>query len=350
MSKYKYIIIVMGIILSFISLKGTVYYPYFQKVENGQIQGEYISEPNEYNIVDCLYFGYYLFAEDPIYVRTDYAIDNVIDIASHENINFNQFDLQDAEEGAMNAWNCFVDENNKPFTVDNSDDSNYYSAGSVVNIVPRAGNEWGEIEWPEEWGNSASGKVEYAIYVDEQNGYETIDYNSVDYPPGAAQTIVWLNMDPEYTSEWVWLDDGQTPESGQTDVQHIVTHELGHVLGFDDDTNPNDNIETVMSQGTYYSRNIENPLRESLSVLYEVNINTTGIEDYLVFKNSPEYVSQNSTCQVEGQGYDVEPYDGGMTGVLKLFARSAEGNILLNSSDCQDLDYHWIFNLNIPDL
>ena len=177
MNKYKYISILMGIILSIISLKGTVYYPYFQKVENGEIQGEYISEPNQYNIVDCLYFGDYLFAENPIYVRTDYAIDNCIFISWQATINFDRNDLKKAIENGIQAWNCFVNENTKPFTVDNSDDGDYFSAGSVVNIVPMAGDEDGYLEWPVKWGNSASGKVEYAIYVDDQNGYEEIDYN-----------------------------------------------------------------------------------------------------------------------------------------------------------------------------
>ena len=56
------------------------------------------------------------------------------------------------------------------------------------------------------------------------------------------------------------------------DLQFILMHELGHVLGFADDTNPVDDINTIMTQGAYLNppRYVQRELRNSFEALYGV--------------------------------------------------------------------------------
>lgn len=182
-------------------------YPYFFKIITGEISSETINEVNYYNLTDCLKWYDYCYYDAP-QIKVDISPDNTLPgIISN--------DFENAASEAMTAWNDILSsEEPVPFIQEDS---------SVEKV-------W--ISLVENWSGdmSESGYVEYA--VDTYNNNSITYYNSYySIEPGEEYTIIYLNADSNVFFNWVIGE----PQSGEVDVQHVLTHELGHVLGFDDD-------------------------------------------------------------------------------------------------------------------
>ena len=67
-------------------------------------------------------------------------------------------------------------------------------------------------------------------------------------------------------------------------------HELGHVLGFADDTNPVDDINTIMTQGAYLNppRYVQRELRNSFEALYGVDTTSPILNESKPKENNDE--------------------------------------------------------------
>lgn len=255
--KIKSKLTILLILFPFIVLSEEKYFPYFFNVVNNTVSPVIVNPVTTGNVADCLFWYDYWYynSSNKVKVATDYCIEHPTDTLP----NISAQDYQSAAQAAIAAWNAIVSDINTKMYIE--DNSSYY----VVHIV--TWDQWDENNYD----LSESGFTLHAVTLEEEEPdiYGITYYNSnYQSEPGWEYTIIYLNADPDATFNWVFKE---YPSSGEVDVQHIMTHELGHVLGYADDTDPNDEFETLMTQGQgYWSRCVEQELRNSFEILYDI--------------------------------------------------------------------------------
>jgi len=261
-----------------------IYYPYFMTVESGEIKNpEYISNVTYENVKHCLHWWAYKVdgGEYPAYISTNWCTDHPFELLPAGNNNGFQIEIS-AEDfktragAAINQWNVITDDDHNIFAIDNSSTS-YKDAIFIV-----VEKEW---ERDEKWIPS-----NITLALDE---YKT-DYWAIVYwndyyqsQPGDEYTIIYLNGDTECQQYWAWSCDAN-PGSGYLDLQYIIMHELGHIVGFGDDIDEDDGITTIMQHGDYTNRYVEQELRNSFEALYGVDTTSPILNESKPKENNNE--------------------------------------------------------------
>ncbi len=257
--------ILLAVIIPSLVYSEESFFPYFYKI-SGNSYALVMIDVTEENIYDCIYWYDYYFYQGysgQVKVATDFCIDNPDELLP----NITAANFQSAAQAAIGAWNAIVTHNlTQVFVEDNS-------SGVTQVVQIKALRDWNEKGYT----LSESGATEHALTLEEDNSENEFNdiwgityYNSnYENDPGYKHTIFYLNASDIAYFTWVW---NSNPGSGEVDVQQIMTHELGHILGYGDDTNSFDGIETLMNQGTpHISRCVEQELRNSYEVLYQVD-------------------------------------------------------------------------------
>lgn len=177
--------------------------------------------------------------------------------------------FQSATHAAITAWNSIVKKSSTTMFAETTD----HPYSTSVHIVPL-------VDWNEKgYYLYEMGAPEFAIIVTE-DAYVFTYYNaSYANQPGDEYSIIFLNADPETSPDYFTWCMQTNPPSGYEDLQHIIMHELGHILGFADDIDPNDGLNTIMSQGSHWSRTVEQALRNSFEALYEIDTTSPLLND-----------------------------------------------------------------------
>jgi len=249
------------IILYCNSLSQEQYHKYFYQVIN-DLAIAYIEDVTPDNLLNCLvWYDYWNSYGEEGHINVEIDAGALL-----PGITTEQF--QSATYAAITAWNSIVKKSTTIMFVETTD--NPYS--TAVHIVPL-------VNWDEEGFNLyEKGAPEFAIIVTEDACVFTYYNASYANQPGDEYTIIYLNADQESTPLFTWCMQ-TNPPSGSEDLQHVIMHELGHILGFADDTDPSDGLNTIMSQGSYWSRTVEQALRNSFEALYEIETTSPLLND-----------------------------------------------------------------------
>lgn len=168
-----------------------------------------------------------------------------------------------AAEAALNAWNSIVKNSNQtPFVEDNESGNDY-----VVRIVNDDDNQ--------KFGGGAS-LVEFAIDEEPENltnlTYTFMYYNWNWYfnniTKDEERTTIFINSSMEFTRNFPFVWGEPAPGTQEIDIQQVITHELGHVLGLGENTISG----SIMKSSGIFTRYIDNPVRMAFGALYGVDI------------------------------------------------------------------------------
>ncbi|MFA7195144.1 MAG: hypothetical protein WC210_05405 [Candidatus Neomarinimicrobiota bacterium] len=124
-----------------------------------------------------------------------------------------------------------------------------FESSNVVWVVPIS--DWLE-HFPQQPNAVGIAKLAYkaSCYSDITPYIITYDnYDMSTNPNNNRYTQVYINVSSYTYNQYalVWDDDPSVFETPrEIDYQQLITHELGHILGFGDDTNSDDNIETII--------------------------------------------------------------------------------------------------------
>lgn len=274
----KYFLFLLLLTIPFVGHTEDKYFPYLFKYnpDSSKVLPCYLDPVNEEEVRACI-FWYELWLWQCLYldaveVRTDYMLTSDIYFLH----NLSEIDVEEACNAALEAWNSLLDKddelifkinNTKPYTesiwifpvqYDWKDylDSSQVKSPAVSYIC------YDEMGWPDE--NEYENYSPYCITYSKSNDeYTAIILNASDE---GREFFNYINGEPNFYAYPM-----------EVDIQHIVMHELGHILGFGDDTDPNDNIETIMSHGSYWNRIVEQELRNTFEIMYNVECTSPGL-------------------------------------------------------------------------
>lgn len=281
----KFYILLLILIIFVIGKAEETYFPYLYKYNSDSLKVllDSLETVDETNVRACAFWkdmwsSQCLWA-DAIEVRTDYIFNS----SAPDLHNLSATDVYAACNAALEAWNSIVDYNDPLVSKIIFEEENYSNYYNSIWIVP-------VTAWDEYHDNYEAPAITYMCYQKINWGYGCENYspycltysNSTSDPQlikNSLYKIIYVNASDygKLSFTFVWEEPDPSATIKELDIQHIITHELGHVLGFGDDTSSVDNIETIMSQGSYWNRTIEQELRNTFELLYNVECTSPGL-------------------------------------------------------------------------
>lgn len=263
----KYLIL---IILLFGLIQTQTHNHFFGIIDN-YYRTKYCEHDDDGCLNDCLLW------EDYYNNSGDY--DNKIKIQTYFDTLFYINDLTsdeciNAANSAISAWNDIFIDDDHIFVIHNNEDYYYYDNEESINIIFIDDYYYyidGDFE-------NSYAFIDYAISINNYNyyfDYYNIEFNTNNIVNDKLKTNIFLNGTPEFLTDdsWVWTED---VDEYSHDIQFVITHELGHVLGLDHNTitltGGSYSILSEMIPHGVSIRYIDQPVRDAVSALYMLNL------------------------------------------------------------------------------